>query len=144
MSVLVGIAIAGNIDTRGVPVFGRCGPIPRTAAAIFARAFLETDHSHLLFIDSDVVPPVNCLELMLAMDHPLVCGINPLQLEEDLCTSVAQKFAPHTYGFLKDFPDEPFEIDAAGLGCCLIAREVLGLFQEHRAGARQAGMMQTA
>ena len=41
-----------------------------------------------------------------------------------LCTSVARKLAPDTYGFLHDFPDELFEIDAAGMGCCLIEREV--------------------
>jgi hypothetical protein len=144
MSVLVGVATDGNIDSRTVEaVLAICaghseGASFRAVRAhptdrcrnLCAKAFLETDHSHLLFIDSDVVPPVNCLDLMLATNHPLVCGIYPLQLEYDLCSSVARKLGPHTYGFLKDFPDEPFEIDAAGLGCCLIAREVLERLDE--------------
>ena len=88
---------------------------------------LEVD---TLFIDSDVVPPVNCLDLMLAAGHPLVCGIYPLQLDDELCASVGKKLGPDTYGFLRDFPDEPFEVDAAGLGCCLIAREVLERLDE--------------
>lgn len=88
------------------------------------HAFLASPHSHLLFIDSDVVPPACCLEMMLAIKQSVVCGIYPLVIENKLCTSVAQKIAPNTYGFLHDYPDEPFEIDAAGMGCCLIAREV--------------------
>ena len=88
------------------------------------QEFLQSPHSHLLFLDSDVIPPVDGLELMLSIDRPVVCGIYPLVIESVLCTSVARKLAPDTYGFLHDFPDEPFEIDAAGLDCCLIAREV--------------------
>ncbi len=91
---------------------------------ICVRGFLASPHSHLLFIDSDVVPPAGCLEMLLAANAPIACGIYPLVLEGELCSSVARKMAPETYGFLRDFPDEPFEVDAGGMGCCLIAREV--------------------
>ncbi|MHC5111588.1 MAG: hypothetical protein ACYTHJ_17115 [Planctomycetota bacterium] len=37
--------------------------------------FLKTGHSHLFFIDSDVVPPDDSLSLLLAADRPIVCGI---------------------------------------------------------------------
>ncbi len=101
----------------------RAHPIDR-CRNICVKAFLESQHSHLLFIDSDVVPPSDCLDVMLAAAAPLVCGLYPLQLTGDLCLSVARKLGPDTYGFMHDCPDEPFEVDAAGLGCCLIHREV--------------------
>ncbi len=88
------------------------------------QLFLLSPHSHLLFIDSDVVPPSGCLTEMLAADREVVCGIYPLHIEHQVSSSVARKLAPNTYGFLNDLPDEPFEIDAAGMGCCLIERSV--------------------
>jgi hypothetical protein len=87
--------------------------------------FLRTGHSHLLFIDSDVLPPDACLDLMLSVNRPLVCGMYPLLLDDsNICVSVAERTASGAYRFLTEFPDEPFEADAAGMGCCLIRRDV--------------------
>ncbi|UCD76058.1 MAG: hypothetical protein JSV91_03870 [Phycisphaerales bacterium] len=144
MSVLVCVATNGNIHSRTVEAaLAICaghaqGASFRTVRAhptdrcrnICGHMFLDSPHSHLLFLDSDVVPPHDCLEVMLAANRPLVCGVYPLQLDDELCASVARKLGPDTYGFLHDFPDEPFEADAAGLGCCLIAREVLAQMEE--------------
>lgn len=138
MSVMVCVPTDGDIHSETAEaVFAICNNHSDGAGFLSIRAhptdrcrnqcvqaFLASPHSHLLFIDSDVVPPASCLELMLAINRPVVCGIYPLVIENKLCTSVAQKIAPNTYGFLHDYPDEPFEIDAAGMGCCLIAREV--------------------
>jgi len=94
------------------------------------RDFLKTGHSHLLFIDSDVQPPDDCLDQMLAANRPVVCGMYPLLLDDsNLCVSVAQRTADGEYRFLHDFPDEPFEADAAGMGCCLIRRDVFDLIE---------------
>jgi hypothetical protein len=106
----------------------RAHPVDR-CRNLCVREFLQSPHSHLLFIDSDIVPPTNCLDAMLAAGREVVCGVYPLQLEGHLCSSVARKLAPNTYGFLNDFPDEPFEVDAAGMGCCLIARSLLERMQ---------------
>ena len=90
------------------------------------KLFLNSSHSHIFFLDSDVVPPDNVLDLMLATNRPLVCGIYPLMLAHStICTSIAKRNANGTYEFLGDFPQEPFEADAGGMGCCLIARPVL-------------------
>lgn len=92
------------------------------------RDFLKTGHSHLLFIDSDVLPPDECLDAMLAADRPLVCGMYPLLLDEaNICVSVARRSEAGDYEFLTEFPDRPFEADAAGMGCCLIRRDVFDL-----------------
>ena len=139
MSVLVCVPTTGDIRSETAEVaLAICanhtgGASSRTVRAhptdrcrnLCVREFLQSPHSHLLFLDSDVVPPVDSLVLMLRVGRPVVCGIYPLLIENVLCTSVARKLAPNTYGFLHDFPDELFEIDAAGMGCCLIAREVL-------------------
>ncbi len=138
MSVLVCVPTTGDIRSETAEVaLAICanhtgGASFRTVRAhptdrcrnLCVQEFLQSPHSHLLFLDSDVIPPVDCLEVMLSVGRPVVCGIYPLVIENVLCTSVARKLAPNTYGFLHDFPDGPFEIDAAGMGCCLIAREV--------------------
>ena len=101
----------------------RAQPVDR-CRTLCVRGFLATEHSHLMMLDSDIVPPVECLDLMLAENHPFVCGIAPIELGDGLCSSVARKLGPNTYGFYRDFPDTPFDVDASGLSCCLIAREV--------------------
>ncbi len=95
------------------------------ARNLCARFLMEGSHSHLLFIDSDIVPPDDCLDLMLAARRPLVCGVYPLLLDNSrVCTCLAEKTGENRYNFLDTHGDTPFEVDVAGLGCCLIAREV--------------------
>lgn len=138
MSVLICIPTDRDIDSRTAEnAFAICanyagGASFRTVRAhptdrcrnLCVESLLRSQHSHIFFIDSDVVPPVGCLEAMLAVNRPIVCGIYPLQLEGELCTSVARKIAPNEYGFYSEYPSKPFEADAAGMGCCLIKREV--------------------
>ncbi len=96
------------------------------ARNLCVEAFLKTKHAHLFFIDSDVVPPDNSLDLMLAARRQIVCGVYPLLLGgATICTSVAKLDGDGTYEFLGDFGEEPFEVDAGGMGCCLIERQVL-------------------
>ena len=140
MSVLVCVPTQRDLDSRTAEAaFAICAnhaagasfrsvrahPVDR-CRNICAKRFLSSPHGHLLFLDSDIVPPANALDLMLAVNQPLVCGIYPLLVVSDdrLCGSVAIKSETGGYHFLRDFPDEPFEADACGLGCCLIAREV--------------------
>ena len=98
MSVLVCIPTAGSICPETAEVaYAICSghapgasfrsfhahPIDR-CRTLCARAFCHSPHDHMLFIDSDVVPPANCLDLMLAQDHPFVCGIAPIELADGL------------------------------------------------------------
>ncbi len=138
MSVLVCVPTDREIHSEtAAAVFAICASRPGDAAFhtcpahptdrcrnLCVEAFVRSPHSHLLFVDSDVVPPADCLEPMLAAARPVVCGIYPIQIEGSISSSVARKLGPNVYGFFHDYPDEPFEVDAAGLGCCLIAREV--------------------
>lgn len=138
MSVMVCIPTAGDICSATVEaVFAICanhagGASFRTFRAhpvdrcrnLCAQAFLQSPHSHLLFIDSDTVPPTDCLDQMLATGRPLVSGICPMFVQDTICLAIARKMGEQTYGFFDDVPEHPFEFDAGGLACCLIAREV--------------------
>lgn len=63
---------------------------------------------------------------MLAARRPIVCGVYPLLLNQaKICTSVAMKKGDNDYEFIGELGDQPFEVDAGGMGCCLIERQVL-------------------
>ena len=143
MSVMVCIPTAGDICSATVEAaFAICANHPgasfRTFRAhptdrcrnICAKAFVQSKHSHLLFLDSDTVPPTDCLEKMLATGRPLVSGICPMFVQDTVCLAIARKLGEQTYGFFDDVPEEPFEFDAGGLACCLIAREVFEQLEE--------------
>ena len=42
------------------------------------KAFLESDCTHLLFIDSDTIPPLDALKRLLAHDKPIISAITPI------------------------------------------------------------------
>ncbi|MGB0716102.1 MAG: glycosyltransferase family 2 protein [Phycisphaerae bacterium] len=140
MSVYVCVPTASEINgSTSAAVFRICAGHPGGAEywciqarpTDFARnqcveRFLQSQHSHILFIDSDVIPPDDCLQRLLAANRPLVCGVYPLMLAQArICTSVANRRPDGRYEFIQELPRHPFEVDAAGMGCCLIAREVL-------------------
>ncbi|MFQ5415020.1 MAG: hypothetical protein ACE5E6_11230 [Phycisphaerae bacterium] len=116
------------------------------ARNLCVRHFLGGRHTHMLFLDSDILPPDNVLEVMLGVDQPIVCGIYPLLLDgARVCTCLARRTGEHEYAFLDDFPETPFEVDAAGLGCTLIARDVFSRVKapwflfEHRPDGQLTG-----
>lgn len=45
------------------------------AGNLGVKLFLDSAHSHIFFFDSDLVPPDNCLDLLLAARRPIVCGV---------------------------------------------------------------------
>ena len=92
--VMIAIPNLGNIDTRlmmkllrwvSMPqnwaqatIIAPIGHIPHDSARNYcADQFLATDDTHLLFLDSDVVPPVDALELLIAADKDVVSGLYP-------------------------------------------------------------------
>ncbi|CAN7426867.1 hypothetical protein LJR164_002728 [Phenylobacterium sp. LjRoot164] len=48
-----------------------------TARNLLASRVLETDHTHLLFVDADVSFPAGVVQKMIALDEPVVAGIYP-------------------------------------------------------------------
>ncbi len=42
------------------------------------KTFLESDCTHLLFVDSDTIPPANAITKLLAANKPIVSGLTPI------------------------------------------------------------------
>lgn len=116
------------------------------------RRFLSAESgTHLLFIDTDIVPPARGLDLLLETGDALACGPAPICLGHpdpdspggvryELTTNVMIAADPSrrgrpvelddlatTYRSLPygQLPQQPFSCDVTGMSFCLIAREVL-------------------
>lgn len=84
------------------------------------------DFTHLLFLDYDVVPPMDAIERLYEHNVDVITGNYPLYIGKFIHASgfildeVNKKYYPLPYtgtGFK--------EVDGIGLGCALIKREVL-------------------
>ena len=61
-------------------------PVDNARNDIVAK-FLESDCTHLLFIDSDTVPPLDALHRLLNHDKPIISALTPIiELDEKLGT----------------------------------------------------------
>lgn len=90
------------------------------------QEFLKSDCTHLFWIDSDVVPPPDALERLLALNRPAVAGIV-------FCMKVGGRgeYFPYPATFKRD--EDKFKIhygvgiakiDACGGGCLMVERRV--------------------
>lgn len=80
--------------------------------------------THVLFIDTDVVPPQHCLDDLISLDADICVGVYPLFLKEGFLWSVSDMkgdLIPMT----TELPKEPFDTVSCGAGCLLIRKEVL-------------------
>lgn len=102
-------------------------PIDQVRNKIVRTMFADDTYTHVLMMDSDMIPPVNAVDKLLEMDTPMACGIYPLLISGSITSSVVEKNEQFPEGhFLTDWADKtgPFEVDAAGTGLVLIKREV--------------------
>ena len=81
--------------------------IAQTRTRAIRRAWQQ---DYLLFVDSDIVPGEDSLEQLLELDTDYATGV---YLRKDSST---YELKPHTL----DLPDQPFEVEAAGMGFFLI------------------------
>ena len=88
------------------------------------RHFLaQLEFTHLFFLDSDVEPPLDALERLLALEAPIATG----------CYGVGRphwalaEYREGHFHLLKALPERerPFAVAGCGAGCLLIRREVL-------------------
>ena len=92
--VMIAVPNLGTMDTRlvmkllrwqampvnweQVTIIAPIGHIPHDSARNYCiDQFLQTDDTHILFLDSDVVPPVDALEELLAADKNAISGLYP-------------------------------------------------------------------
>jgi len=121
------------------------------------RNALKSDASHFLFIDSDVAPPPNTIEGLLAMDTEAAAGWYPARWGNLITYDrwVAGRWSginvfsnyhfpwvikegdpdTHPFGDLKlnletnEYEPDPIKSDLAPLGCLMLSRDVLELLE---------------
>jgi GT2 family glycosyltransferase len=100
-----------------------------TAREEAAKTFLEGDYDALLFVDSDMVVPVDLLTKLIEADKDIVSalafkrvpGYEPCIFKE--CNEQDAKF-------YLDYPKGLVEIEGVGMACTLIKRKVFETVQE--------------
>lgn len=104
--------------------------------------FLEQkDFTHLLFVDSDVVPPFNVIKDLHAHDLDVVSANYPLYMEKQISSAgFALNEDKKTYKIYSLHEEGVKEVDAIGLGCCLIKREVIEKAVEYPCFQMRYGM----
>ena len=83
----------------------------------------DPNWTHILFIDSDVVPPQNALWKLLRLDADVAAGLYPLVMSEGLYWS-ASDGKGNWIPMHKELPKKPFKTTSIGGGCVLIRKEV--------------------
>jgi len=113
-------------DVNDVPIIAQGRPLDFVRNS-FIRIFLKSnDLTHLFLLDSDLEPPLDCIERLLALNAPLAGGCYPVFMLQGLRWALLNADSDRLYRLLEWLPsqDEPFEVDAGGAGCLLIRRDV--------------------
>ena len=119
--------LVGWLVNQRVPVaIGTGSPVDHNRNSM-VQAFLDTEFTHLMFIDSDVVPPPDVIPRLKASGAPVATGLYPLYLGGRIVIDVNFPQAvvedhtmwpsPWPVGGVR-------ECTRAGMGCCLIERQV--------------------
>jgi hypothetical protein len=88
----------------------------------FVQWFLDTDASHALMLEGDIVPPEDVLDRLLDVGAPVATAVYPQWVDERLCASV-QTLNDSTWA--QTIPSTRFPVRRCLLGCVLVAREAL-------------------
>lgn len=145
--VMIAVPNLGSIDTRlmmkllrwtVMPVnWEQCtivapiGQIPHDSARNYCvDQFLQTDDTHLLFLDDDVIPPVDALQKLLEADVDVVSGLYPSEWYDNEDGKLKKRnnvFAEiRADGELVEAKGTGVkEIVSCGGGCLLIKRHVV-------------------
>jgi len=96
------------------------------ARNVCVREFLKGDWEYLLFVDSDVEPPSNALEVLLAHDRDIVSAMVPTAKKdvEGYLWPIPSAYKRHGKELLPYFGEGLAQVDAVGAGCLLVKRVV--------------------
>jgi len=98
-----------------------------SARNILVKRFLETDCTHLLFIDDDIVPPKHALGQMLEADKDVVspvCFMPSKEGENGIIKPASFVRSDSVCGFDYRYSNKLEKVDVVTGGCFLIKREV--------------------
>jgi hypothetical protein len=88
----------------------------------FVRWFLETDATHALLLEGEVLPPEDALSRLLDAGAPIVTAVYPQWVDDRLCTNVQ---LPTGQTWADAVPAKRFTVSRCLLGCLLVSREAL-------------------
>lgn len=120
-------AMEGVYDLSVYPTMG-VSPVDNARNHI-VEEFLKTDCTHLLFIDSDTIPPKNALKKLLAAKKDIVSALTPIIEHDENRVNDSKGFYRkyNVVGFNDKHVNEHIGLvpcKGAGSSCILIAREV--------------------
>jgi GT2 family glycosyltransferase len=78
--------------------------------------------THILFIDSDVLPRHNTLDKLLELDKDIVTGVYPMTTKTGMTWSVAKDDEKMIE--IGELPDNPFKVKHCGFGVMLVKYKV--------------------
>jgi hypothetical protein len=87
----------------------------------FARWFVESDASHALLLEGDLIPPEDILDRLLKVRAPVVTALYPQWVDGQLVTNV-QASTDATWSAA--VPPGVFSVRRCLLGCVLVERSV--------------------
>lgn len=146
--VTIAVPNLGTIDTRlmmrllrwqampanwsEVSIIAPIGHIPHDSARNYCiDQFLATEDEYLLFLDADVVPPVDGLEMLLAAGKDAISGLYPSQwydFDDSRMGKRQNVFAgcdPKTNELIPAVGKGVIQIKSCGGGCLLLSRRAL-------------------
>lgn len=88
------------------------------------REFLRSGMSHLLFIDSDTIPPVDIIDRLLSHDVPVVAAVVQAW-KEGGPVPMALRWDEQKGGYSPHYGKGLEAVDVCTLACTLIKREVM-------------------
>uniref|UniRef100_A0A6M3IHE2 Glycosyltransferase n=1 Tax=viral metagenome TaxID=1070528 RepID=A0A6M3IHE2_9ZZZZ len=101
--------------------------IHKNRTFLFREAY-NKGADYLLFIDTDIIWQPEDIERLMELDKDVACGVyksrRPLQDIENAYV-IFGKRDDGKLAVYEKLPDVPFKADAAGLGFCLLKRQVL-------------------
>jgi hypothetical protein len=90
-----------------------------------AKHFMESDATHLLFVDSDTIPPVDAIMKLLALDKPIATALTPIVEFNEQTRNYWRKWNCVGMNDVHMQPDTGLQqCKGAGSSCILIRREV--------------------
>jgi hypothetical protein len=106
-------------------VFLRGVPLPE-ARTMLIRDALKSKAQYFLFLDSDIIPPVNGLMMLLEHNLPFVSGIYRTRKSEGFMLSAWVNNMPIDY----KQDARLVEVEWVGLGFCLMRRDIFDKVKE--------------
>ena len=119
----------GELDPRdAIDYIGLTGsPTDQVRNGMVKTVLADPQYTHLMMMDSDIVPPDNIVQMMLDCDAPVATAICPIMLHGQIVTNIQITTDDEPDGhFMTSWGDkkEPFEVKGTGAGLLLIKREV--------------------